>query len=329
MRLSRLLTLFLLVTLMVVSARALRLVQGQERQAIPRDGEQKSGAEPQPRREPQSPQRVPPDDGQRRAQPRSQPAPRANADRGRARASDRREPPRRTAAPLAPRRYSFPPIDLRLRFYYHPYFGFYYGPYYGPYYPYPGPYVHPVRYSAGAVRLRVRPVEAEVYVNGYYAGIADDFDGVFQRLYLPAGEHQITLSLVGYETFTLPVRVPLGDTLDVVHQMRRLGAGERALPPPSPRALPGEWTEPSGAADEERPSSPYGILALRTDPADARILVDGEAWAAAAGQAEFVIHLPAGWHQLEVRRDGYQPFSMRVELTEGHTTRLDAGLVRQ
>jgi hypothetical protein len=172
-------------------------------------------------------------------------------------------------------------------------------------------------------------VETEVYVNGYYAGIVDDFDGAFQRLYLPAGEHQITLRLAGYETFTLPVRVPLGDTLDVAHQMRRLGEGERALPLPVPRALPPEWTEPSGAADEERPSSPYGILALRTDPADARILVDGEAWAAVAGQAEFVIHLPAGWHQLEIRCEGYQPFSMRVELAEGHTTRLDARLVRQ
>jgi hypothetical protein len=157
----------------------------------------------------------------------------------------------------------------------------------------------------------------------------DDFDGVFQRLYLPSGEHQLALRLAGYQTHVLPVRVSPGDTLDITHQMRRLGAGEQALPLPVPRALPREWTEPPDDAVDGELASPYGVLALRTDPPDARIFVDGEAWAAVNGQAEFLIHLPAGWHQLEVRREGYQVFSTRVELSQGHTTRLDVRLVRQ
>jgi hypothetical protein len=218
-------------------------------------------------------------------------------------------------------------VDVRVRFYYHPYFGFYYGPYYGPYYP-GVPHVGPVRFDTGAVRLRVKPVETEVYVNGYYAGIVDDFDGVLQRLYLPGGEHQITLRLAGYQLFTLPVRVRRGETLDVTHEMRRLSAGQREMPLPAPRSLPPEWTGPP-ADDDEGPASPYGILALRADPADAQVVVDGEAWAPLAGQAEFVLHLQAGWHEVEVRRDGYLPFTMRVELTEGQTTRLDARLVRR
>ena len=86
-------------------------------------------------------------------------------------------------------------------------------------------------------------------------------------------------------------------------------------------------TEPPAAGED--PPSAYGILALQTAPADAQVIVDGEAWAPVAGQSEFVIHLVAGWHQIEVRREGYQPFSMRVEMTEGQTTRLDANLVQR
>lgn len=326
MRTQRPVVIFTVIAVLSAGAILGRAAAWQDRQAAPRDG----GAE----------QRKPPDTEQRRAVPR-QPAPEAQRREGddarrreaqRREAQARREPPRRNEPQrylAVPRAYYFPPIDVRLGFYYHPYFGFYYGPYYGPYYPYPGPYVRPVRYSASAIRLKVKPVETEVYLNGYYAGIVDDFDGVFQRLYLPAGEHQLVLRLAGYESFVLPVRVPPGDTLDITHQMRRLGAGERALPPPAPRALPREWTEPQEDAAGDELASPYGILALRTDPADARIVVDGEAWGAAEGQAEFVIHLPAGWHQLEVRREGYQVFSTRVELSQGHTTRLDVRLNRQ
>ena len=40
---------------------------------------------------------------------------------------------------------------------------------------------------------RSRPRDAAVYVDGYYAGIVDDFDGVFQRLTLEVGPHRIEL----------------------------------------------------------------------------------------------------------------------------------------
>ena len=65
------------------------------------------------------------------------------------------------------------------------YYGGYYDPWYGagPSYPIGG-------YSSsdqGAIRLKVKPREAQVYVDGYYAGNVDDFDGVFQRLHLGTG----------------------------------------------------------------------------------------------------------------------------------------------
>jgi hypothetical protein len=287
----------------------------QDRRAVPRERQPPPG--PPPAAEPQ---RSAPE--QRRAVPRQAPPPRQEG--------PRREPPRRSEIPpgrvVAPRVYHFPPIDVRRGFYYHPYFGFYYGPYYGPFYPYSGPYVWPARYMSGAVRTRVQPRDTEVWVNGYYAGIADDFDGVFQRLYLPGGEYRIELRLAGYLPWGQHVLVRGGATLDIVHTMLRQPAGQPFPPAPAPLAVP--EIEPEPQPGSTQPASPYGILALHVTPSDAQVTVDGEAWAAIAGLPEVVIHLPAGWHDLQVRKEGFQPFSTRVQLTEGQTTRLAVSLAR-
>lgn len=247
------------------------------------------------------------------------------------RARQRPAPPPHTVPPdyySFPRRYAFPPVSVRLGFYYHPYFGFYYGPYYGPFYPYPGPYPRSIVYGTSALRLRVKPVETEVYLNGYYAGIVDDFDGVFQRLYVPAGHHDLALRLDGYDTFNTKVYVAPGDTLDVTHQMRSLPAGSVSGPPPAPQPLPPEWAGSTPPPLGEEPASPYGVLALRVDPPDAQIVVDDEPWLMMEGRTELAMHVPAGWHRLEVRRDGYQAFRTELELTEGATTRLSVTLVK-
>ncbi len=239
-------------------------------------------------------------------------------------------PPPRVVPPryyAPPRVYHFPPISLHRGFYYHPYFGFYYGPYYGPFYPYPGPSFGPRRFGESALRLRVTPAETHVYVNGYYAGRADDFDSFFQRLYVPAGEHTIDLYLEGYRTVRQNLSVAPGDSREIVQQMARLAPGEPAPGPPTPRSVPKAWAVlPESVGD--RPASPFGILALWIDPADAQVFVDGERWQGTEGATEHVIHLQAGWHQLEVRKDGFQPFRTGIELSEGGSTRLNVRLVR-
>jgi PEGA domain len=279
--------------------------------------------EPSPRTEGEGQPAQPrqPADGQRRAQPR--PTPRART---------RPAPPPPHVPPpnyyAVPRHYAFPPVSLRLGFYYHPYFGFYYGPYYGPFYPYPGPYYRAVPFTSSALRLRVKPVETEVYLNGYYAGVVDDFDGVFQRLYVPAGHLDLELRLDGYESFHQKIYVAAGNTLDITHQMQPLRAGDANPPLPEPGALPPEWTMVTPPPIGDEPASPYGILAVSVAPADAQIFVDDEAWLGMEGRAELAIHLPAGWHRLEVRKAGYQTFSTQIELTEGNTTRLNVKLVQ-
>ncbi len=52
-------------------------------------------------------------------------------------------------------------------------------------------------YARSSVRLQVKPTQTEVYVDGAYTGLVDNYDGLFQRLHLPPGEHEIELYLGG------------------------------------------------------------------------------------------------------------------------------------
>jgi hypothetical protein len=323
----------LLVTALVATSIAAQ-TDAQRGQAKPRSGEPQQQGEPKGRAQPrpsEEPQRRPPEtEPQGRAQPRTEGQPQPDS-RQRAEPRSPSPPPPRSLPPRyygLPRVYYFPPVSLQRGYYYHPYFGFYYGPYYGPFYPYPGPYYGQLPYSASAVRTRVRPVETQVYVNGYYAGIVDDFDGVFQRLYLPAGQHEIALYLDGYRSYRQKVYIGPGDTLEISHQMEPLRAGEVNEAAPSTSTLPREWSDTPPPAAGDRPASPFGILAIRVEPADAQIFVDNEAWVAVQGRPELVIHVEAGWHQLEIRKEGYQTFRTEVDLSEGATTRLNVKLVQ-
>ena len=79
--------------------------------------------------------------------------------------------------------------------------GYFYDPHFGPY-PWWGPGLYqypyfPVYGLHANVRVLATPKEAAVYVDGFYAGVVDDFDGVFQSLPLPSGGHDITLYYPG------------------------------------------------------------------------------------------------------------------------------------
>jgi hypothetical protein len=62
-------------------------------------------------------------------------------------------------------------------------------------------------WDVGRVRLQVQPRDAEVFVDGYYAGQVDDFDGRFQGLQLETGGYSIEIRKPGWETLTFDVRV--------------------------------------------------------------------------------------------------------------------------
>jgi PEGA domain-containing protein len=65
----------------------------------------------------------------------------------------------------------------------------------------------------GGVRIQGAPPDMQVFADGYYVGVADDFDGPFQHLNLEAGVHQIELRLPGEPPITFEVNVQPGQTI--------------------------------------------------------------------------------------------------------------------
>jgi len=87
-------------------------------------------------------------------------------------------------------------------FYYDPYT---WGPSYG--YAYPAFTGYGYGYPTGELRLDVTPRDAEVYVDGYYAGRVDDFDGLFQSLTLEEGSYRIEIVAPGFAPLNVDVRI--------------------------------------------------------------------------------------------------------------------------
>jgi hypothetical protein len=114
-------------------------------------------------------------------------------------------------------------------YYYSPFIG--YGGFYGPYrygyawgypsfgYGYPAyGYGYPAygygRYRAyGGVRIDLPQKDAEVYVDGYFAGIVDEYDGAFQQLNLEPGAHRIEIRAPGFMTINFEVNIQPGRTI--------------------------------------------------------------------------------------------------------------------
>jgi hypothetical protein len=93
--------------------------------------------------------------------------------------------------------------------------GVYYG--YNGAYPYgytPRGYYDPLPGVAyGGVRITGAPRDAQVFADGYYVGIVDDFDGVFQHVNLQAGPHHIEVQEPGLQPIAFDVMVQPGQTI--------------------------------------------------------------------------------------------------------------------
>ena len=75
---------------------------------------------------------------------------------------------------------------------------------------------------AGALRLKISPKQAQVYVDGYFVGIVDDFDGVFQKLALEAGGRRIEIKAEGHEPAELDVLITPGETVTYRGDLKRI-----------------------------------------------------------------------------------------------------------
>ncbi len=220
------------------------------------------------------------------------------------------------------------------------YYGYgFYDPFWGPMgspFGWYGPHFNSNTYDANlsSARLQVKPRSAEVYVDGYLAGTVDDFDGALQRLSLPAGEHTLTLYLDGYQTMTQKVLFRPRATLNFKYDLAKLGAGESSGPRPAPadvepgaaqvRPLPPAPPEAQRRASRARGNG-FGTLAVRVQPGDALVIIDGQEWDA---DGPLTIELPEGQHDVEVRQDGFAPFRRSVRVRAGDVTTINVSLSR-
>ena len=93
-----------------------------------------------------------------------------------------------------------------------PYHGFGYGPYFGPYLgPYGGIDMNVALLAGvGAIKLNVKPGQAEVWVDGKYWSEARDLDGYPSFLWLGEGVHHLVIYKGGYASFEEDIDVQRG-----------------------------------------------------------------------------------------------------------------------
>lgn len=73
----------------------------------------------------------------------------------------------------------------------------------------------------GGLRIKVKPREARVLVDGTFAGTVDDFDGNFQKLRLDEGAHKIELQADGFEPLRFDVLIVEGQTVTYKGKLRQ------------------------------------------------------------------------------------------------------------
>ncbi|HYT74563.1 MAG TPA: PEGA domain-containing protein [Vicinamibacterales bacterium] len=263
-------------------------------------------------------------------------------------------------------------------FYYNPFwfgvgFGTFYDPFYAGWYPlyaqYPYPrYPYPGYYYGGAwasARIEIKPREAQVYLDGYFVGIVDQFDGVFQRLDIPAGEHEVTVYLPSYRSYRERALFRPGQTYHFRAILEPLAPGAPPEPKPQPSAAPangpngpegygrdprdpyvrGPYREPppppeSGRMPPPPPERPgdrrgenrppdaggFGTVNIRVQPADAVVTIDGERWDSPEGGSRLVVELAGGSHRIDVWKDGFRPYSSTILVRPGETQALNISL---
>jgi len=202
------------------------------------------------------------------------------------------------------------------------------------------------------LQLVIKPREAAVYVDGYYAGIVDDFDGMFQRLHVSPGEHEITVYLQGYRTITQHLYLAPNGKRKITETMEKLLMGELNDPPPLPAQPPQVNNPPPPLRDplpnrpgrvppSERGSRPPeppsagressargGSLVLQVQPSDADVIIDGEHWRGPDSDDRLVVQVSEGRHRIEVRKDGYTTFTTEIEVRRNDSVPVNVSLAR-
>jgi hypothetical protein len=210
------------------------------------------------------------------------------------------------------------------------------------------------RPGQGALDLEVRPRSAEVWVDGFYVGTANQYDGYPRYLWLDAGEHRLVFYKPGYRTAAREFTV---HSDAIVRVRTRLDEGE-SRPPEELFEKPTDRAEARIEADRERraraeaataaapvwtarwreqssepavETSEPGRLRVSVEPADAAVYLDGRF--VGTGSELAALHagllVAAGSHRLEVARPGYRSRSEEFELAADEERLVEIALEAQ
>jgi hypothetical protein len=144
----------------------------------------------------------------------------------------------------------------------HPRRGFGFGPF--PYVPFGYGYMPSVSTTAmpvpqpvpsGALRFETTPGSGQVYVDGYYVGLVDDFGLEGRALELEAGPHHIEVRESGYATVGFDVSITANQTTRYRGDLQRVAAPQPAPPviPSTPKAT---YVIPNCYAGDRPPARP-------------------------------------------------------------------------
>jgi len=198
-----------------------------------------------------------------------------------------------------------------------------------PWWGYPYPHRFPpadwrvyAEWETANVRLDVSPKDAQVYVDRYYAGVIDDFDGIFQHLTLRAGVHLIEIRRTGYVTLAIEFNLYPWQSVTYRRTMEPSHGDEVSSAPPS--AGFEEGAAPPAPANG---NAPPGDVKFDVAPDDAAIYADGF-YAGIVDDFNGSQHLPLppGRHHLSLQLDGYETTEVDLTIDPGRTITYRASL---
>jgi hypothetical protein len=205
--------------------------------------------------------------------------------------------------------------------------------------------------DVAVVDADIRPERARLYLDGSFIGIADDFDGYPDYLFLKPGKYVLEAQLGGFSTESIEIEAKADQWYSLNFKLQRR-PGERkekrsetpvrpkpvtrifepkVAPEPAPakhRAGPDLSLRPdiAGRVDVKREPvvEQAATLQLRVSPGNASVYVDGAFLATGMGLSRMgrPVTLTAGQHTLEVLAPGHAPVKKTIMATPGKTLEL-------
>ncbi len=220
-----------------------------------------------------------------------------------------------------------------------------YGQGWGPGWGYTTVYPNPA-FRHGALDTDISPERAEVWVDGRRIGVADDFDGFPDYLWLEQGTYDVVFYLPGYKTIARQYSIYSGLVIDVEDRMEKGEATQpldlgpktyerrderlrRDLERTEELEQRGEpaWRGASPASPLDARAEP-GRLLLSVRPEDASVYLDGRFLGTGGELARLRAGLvvDSGEHLIQAVRPGREEHARRFEIDSGAELRLEIEL---